>query len=313
MRQTAAPAPRRARPLSQLRAALAPLALLLAADLLVACADASGDVGGVSDLEKRSSWEEEDAWGEQEASADEQVIEWWSEDSSAPAEESAALSEATQESDLSQEGDVSQEGALPEVRFGGACAPGCVWSAYAVTSGAQEAGASCEGFLCACVLRDDVSALCAPDSPSAPADAGDVSGEPQTPTSTQGPYGADYSADLGRRIADAAYTQATRRNTIGYCYGAVADAVESVLGAFLYGASAYMAADQLAAHPRFAEVSVSDLTGLPAGAVVVWGRGTSAHGHISVALGDGREASDHIAPQMVYHYGGAPARVFLPR
>ena len=45
----------------------------------------------------------------------------------------------------------------------------------------------------------------------------------------------------------------------------------------------------------------------------MWGKGTSRSGHISVSLGDGREASDHIAQQMTYHYGGAPARIFYPK
>jgi len=122
-----------------------------------------------------------------------------------------------------------------------------------------------------------------------------------------------YNASVGNRIADAAYSIATRRNTVGYCYSAAADAIESVTGSFLWGSSAYMAADQLASSSWFTEVSVGDLRTLPAGAVVVWGRGSSAHGHISVALGDGREASDHVDYQMTYHYGGAPARVFYPR
>ena len=74
-----------------------------------------------------------------------------------------------------------------------------------------------------------------------------------------------------------------------------------------------MAADQLAARKdRFREVPANDLAKLPAGAVVVWGKGSSRSGHISIALGDGREASDHMGAQMRSHYGGAPARVFVP-
>ena len=74
-----------------------------------------------------------------------------------------------------------------------------------------------------------------------------------------------------------------------------------------------MAADQLAAHHRFTEISVGDLRTLPAGAVVVWARGSSEHGHISIALGNGQEASDHVTSQMTYHYGGGSSRVFVPR
>ena len=51
-----------------------------------------------------------------------------------------------------------------------------------------------------------------------------------------------------------------------------------------------MAADQLAARPEFKEVNVSteELSELPAGAIVVWGKtDVSPDGHISIALGDG--------------------------
>jgi len=84
----------------------------------------------------------------------------------------------------------------------------------------------------------------------------------------------------------------------------------------LHGASAYMAADQLARSAKFREVQVPsrELGKLPAGAIVVWGKtGRSPHGHISVALGDGREASDHIARQKTSLRGYTNARVFLPR
>jgi hypothetical protein len=71
-------------------------------------------------------------------------------------------------------------------------------------------------------------------------------------------------------------------------------------------------------------VSSSDLASLPRGAVVVWGRsGAKPYGHVSVALGDGREASDHIQRQITGgRYGtdfgngpdpqGRQFRVFLP-
>ena len=118
---------------------------------------------------------------------------------------------------------------------------------------------------------------------------------------------------MGGRIASAAYAIASARNTVGHCYAAAADAIESVISPFLYGASAYMAADQLERHSRFTEVSTSELARLPAGAIVVWARGYTEHGHISIALGDGREASDHLAQQMTSHYGGGLARAFLPR
>lgn len=118
----------------------------------------------------------------------------------------------------------------------------------------------------------------------------------------------------GKEMAQAAEAEATRRGTVGRCYAGVADALEKK-GVNLTGASAYMAADQLANNPKFKEVKMSadQLPSLPAGAVVVWGKtDASPHGHISVALGDGREASDHVAKQMTSLRGATNCRVFLP-
>jgi len=122
-----------------------------------------------------------------------------------------------------------------------------------------------------------------------------------------------YDRQLGEALARSAEQEAKGRGTVGWCYNAVADAVERQTGRFLWGGHAYQSADQFAARTKqFREVPARDLDQLPPGAIVVWGKGTSKSGHISVALGDGREASDHIAPQMLSHYGGAPARVFIP-
>jgi len=122
-----------------------------------------------------------------------------------------------------------------------------------------------------------------------------------------------YDASLGKAIAHDVKSEANRRGTVGNCYNAVADVIDRSVSKFLSGGHAYMSAPQLAARKDlFREVPPNDLSKLPAGAVVVWGKGSSKSGHISIALGDGREASDHIAPQMQSHYGGAPARVFLP-
>ncbi len=122
-----------------------------------------------------------------------------------------------------------------------------------------------------------------------------------------------YDARFGQALAQEASREARRRGTVGNCYNAVADVIDRKVDKFLWGGHAYMAADQLAARKdHFREVPANDLGNLPAGAVVVWGKGNSDSGHISIALGDGREASDHIDAQMRSHYGGAPARVFIP-
>ena len=94
----------------------------------------------------------------------------------------------------------------------------------------------------------------------------------------------------GNKLASNAKFIAHFRNTYGKCYGAVADAVDSVSGKFLSGSSAYMAADQLKRSGKYTEhsVSASKLPSLPAGAIVVWRKtAASPHGHISVSLGNG--------------------------
>ena len=55
-----------------------------------------------------------------------------------------------------------------------------------------------------------------------------------------------------------------------------------------------------------------DLPKLPPGAVVVWNKGPGhPHGHISISLGGGREASDKIRKQITNY--GTSVRVFLPK
>jgi peptidoglycan hydrolase-like protein with peptidoglycan-binding domain len=121
------------------------------------------------------------------------------------------------------------------------------------------------------------------------------------------------SSPLARAIANTARSMAEARGTVGQCYNAVANAIESHIKPFLSGGHAYMAANQFANHPRFREIPVpANMNQLPVGAVVVWGQGNSESGHISVHLGQGQEASDHVATQMQNHYGGAKPRIFLP-
>lgn len=118
---------------------------------------------------------------------------------------------------------------------------------------------------------------------------------------------------LAKAIAASAKAIAHSRDTVGACYNAVAEAIEAHVPEFLYGNHAWMAAAQLAAHPHFREMPApADMNQLPVGAVVVWAKGSSPSGHISVYLGQGQEASDHIAPQMQSHYGGGSARIFVP-
>ncbi|MEE2788987.1 MAG: hypothetical protein VX589_16750 [Myxococcota bacterium] len=210
----------------------------------------------------------------------------------------------------------SHNGANQQPVFAGTgCGQGCIWSSFAVQLGAQPGERTCvSGGQCACVEYGNVWRACggAGQSVQPVAERAPQPAAPNPRPQTRG-YGGNYNPAMGARLANIAYRIARSRNTIGYCYSAAADAIESVVPRFLYGNSAYMAADQLGHHSRFIEISTNDLLRLPAGAVVVWGKGRSPHGHISIALGDGREASDHVTGQMLWHYGGAPARVFLPR
>jgi len=120
---------------------------------------------------------------------------------------------------------------------------------------------------------------------------------------------------FGNRLASDAY-QIARSGVAGSggnCKRGVRMALERQ-GVSLHGLSAYQGADQLARNPRFREVQVSreQLRQLPPGAVVVWNKGNGRpHGHISISLGNGREASDVIRNQITGY--GTSYRVFLPR
>ncbi|MBN9420497.1 MAG: hypothetical protein J0I12_33945 [Candidatus Eremiobacteraeota bacterium] len=84
-------------------------------------------------------------------------------------------------------------------------------------------------------------------------------------------------------------------------------------GVNLSGVPAYTAAGQLARNGNFRETRVSrdQLTRLPAGATVVWApHGKHKNGHVAIALGNGREASDVLRNQITNY--GSSFRVFLP-
>lgn len=131
-----------------------------------------------------------------------------------------------------------------------------------------------------------------------------------------------FNSSAAQKIAQAALTSGGAMGTVGWCFRGVCNTLKAT-GLWngqtpVSGASAYMAADQLAARNDFkevtSEISREDLKKLPAGAIVVWGQHSGKngqHGHISVALGDGREASDHIQNQITNLYD-SKYRVFLP-
>lgn len=133
-----------------------------------------------------------------------------------------------------------------------------------------------------------------------------------------------YSSKQGSAIAKSALGVIQQGNVpTHYCYRAVKNALKP-FGKNLTGGSAYMAADQLAKDPAFKEitgVSREDLRKLPAGAVVVYdkipnytGKNSACnHGHISIALGDGREASYQTRAQVKTFNDRSQGKVYYPK
>ena len=133
-----------------------------------------------------------------------------------------------------------------------------------------------------------------------------------------------YNAQKGKSLAQAGYSTIGSK---GYCLRGVNNTLMRVFGQRINRGSAYQAAEVLAsnkgigAHFREVQVSRRELSRLPAGAIVVWNnnargggsnvtRAGKVHGHISIALGNGMESSDHISNQIVNR--DAQFRVFLP-
>lgn len=133
-----------------------------------------------------------------------------------------------------------------------------------------------------------------------------------------------YNDEAGKKLAKTARHTA---GTIGYCLRGVNKTLNKVYGQKIEAKSAYMAADILASNDGIGKYFTEDavprnfLETLPEGAVVVWdnnadGGGSNVtprgrkHGHISIALGNGMESSDHIAKQIVGR--DAEFRVFYP-
>lgn len=102
---------------------------------------------------------------------------------------------------------------------------------------------------------------------------------------------------------------------IGQCAQYVKEAIQRVgLGAYIKG-HAYACADILSKNPNFKEINVSgnDLKKLPAGCVIVYGKGdagySSAYGHIEITTGKGNAVSDFVNSRIK---ASDNARVFVP-
>ena len=122
---------------------------------------------------------------------------------------------------------------------------------------------------------------------------------------------------FGSSLAKAAFGEATEDGKVHdghHCYTGVANALDKV-GVQVSGMGANEAAPQLANNPHFHEIKCerSKLPSLPAGTVVVWDKNEAAghrYGHISVAMGNGKEASDVMRNQSTNY--DSTFRVFVP-
>ena len=130
------------------------------------------------------------------------------------------------------------------------------------------------------------------------------------------------SSPTGAEIAQVAQDYVSSHGSDGHhCLGGVAQTLLRIKGADgnpianLTGyESAYQAADVLNSNSNFKEIKGIDSEGLktlPAGAIVVWSNTNGhEHGHISVALGNGREASDVFRDQITSYSDSY--RIFVP-
>jgi hypothetical protein len=122
------------------------------------------------------------------------------------------------------------------------------------------------------------------------------------------------TSPTGTKIASFSIKNQKESNFGSYdCYEYVANALDDS-GIHLSGRHAYMAADQLASHPKVREIKgikAEQLPSLPKGAIVVWDRSSDhVSGHISISEGNGYEMSDRERPQITDY--GTTFRVFMP-
>lgn len=127
-----------------------------------------------------------------------------------------------------------------------------------------------------------------------------------------------YDEDKGEMIADIAENMAKDMNSDGWCATGVKKALvkAGIMEKYIKG-DAYTVAGMLEGNDNFEEiydVDKDDLADLPAGTVVVWGRSKDKkNGHVSISLGDGREASDKVRNQITDKNNKfSSCRVFIP-
>jgi hypothetical protein len=117
---------------------------------------------------------------------------------------------------------------------------------------------------------------------------------------------------LGERIAKRAEADAAAYNTPGMCLQEVGKVLREFGIPVNRHPAAWQALPDLQKSNKVKEISVGkdQLDKLPAGAIVVWDKGAGLpYGHISIALGDGREASSKLRQQL---HLNTSYHVFIP-
>lgn len=133
-------------------------------------------------------------------------------------------------------------------------------------------------------------------------------------TNADGQYCLGLSPD---KLAEYASKVGVQRGTHDRCLGGVNDTLNAAYGFSFGHGSAYQADADLANNAGFTNITSKystpeSLANLPAGAIVVWDKSDNyPHGHISIALGDGREASDCFRTQ-IKHLGTSSFHVYMP-
>ena len=132
-------------------------------------------------------------------------------------------------------------------------------------------------------------------------------------TVLDGSRGELPSSEFGERLARAAESNARIVNTPGYALREVS----KVLREFDFALANHQGCFQLVGDLRQSrllqevQIQKAQLLQLPPGALVVWDKGPGLiHGHISVALGDGREASSTVRTQLQLN---SNFWIFLPK
>ncbi|MBS2037798.1 hypothetical protein JST97_22630 [bacterium] len=112
------------------------------------------------------------------------------------------------------------------------------------------------------------------------------------------------AGELGQRLAQAAENNALMVNTPGLALGEVSKVLREFGFRLGNHTGCFQLVSDMRASPLVQEVQLprSELVHLPAGVIVVWDKAPGLQsGHVSIALGDGREASSLVCEQMQFN------------